>query len=155
MKILLLFLLLTPSFSLLGQEESLPKSSDAVKYYDSSVPNELHTKISDFFRLMIRGDIRNAYSSLLKNSPLLEKDKELAKLIDESERATKIYGSLLGFEPVDAEIASNSLIKLRYIGLYTKYPLRWIFTYYKSPEFGWTITNIKFDDQSDYLFKTN
>ncbi len=150
MLILLAFFLSLNAYS---QEESLPKSSTTVKYYDATVPQELHTRISDFFKLVIRAEYENAYKELLKNSPLLRKDKELVNLTTQTEKAAEIYGAIKGFEAVDAEVASNSLIKCRYLGLNTRYPMRWVFTFYNSPAEGWIITNIKFDDQSDYYFR--
>jgi len=141
------------SINLMAQEESLPKSSITLTYYEAIVPQELHSRITEFFKIIIRGETERAYNNLLKGSPLVRKDSELNNLIKQTERAETIYGRLIGFEAVDAEIASNSLIKCRYLGLYSKYPLRWIFTFYKSPVDGWIITNIKFDDQSDYYFR--
>ena len=153
MKIFLLFAIFFIGANVWAQEESLPKSSTTVTYYDVDVPQELHNRITDFFKIIIRGEAERAYNNLLKGSPLARKDSELNNLIRQTERAESIYGRLIGFEAVDAEIASNSLIKCRYLGLYSKYPLRWIFTFYKSPEDGWIITNIKFDDQSEYYFR--
>lgn len=145
-----IFLLSSVAYS---QEESLPKSSTTVKYYDATVPQELHTRIGDFFKLIIRADYERAYKELLKNSPLLRKDKEITNLIGQTERGAEIYGAIKGFEAVDAEVASNSLVKCRYLGLNSRYPMRWVFTFYNSPENGWVVTNIKFDDQSDYYFR--
>lgn len=136
-----------------AQEESLPKSSTTVKYYETTVPQELHTRISEFFKTVIRGEIEIGFTNLLRNSPLARKEQELKRLIEQTEKANSVYGVIKGFEAVDAEIASNSLIKCRYLGLYSRYPMRWIFTFYKSPDQGWILTNIKFDDQSDYYFR--
>lgn len=83
----------------------------------------------------------------------MRKEKEINRLIEQTEKATQIYGAMRGFEAVDSEVASNSMIKCRYLGLHTLYPMRWIFTYYNSPENGWVIINIKFDDQSDFYFR--
>lgn len=148
--ILLAILLALP---LTAQEESLPKSSTTVKYYDAAVPQELHGRITSFFKLLINNEIEQGFKNILKDSPLARKESELKNLIEQTERANEVYGALKGFEAVDAEVASSSLIKCRYMGLYSRYPLRWIFTFYKSPEQGWIITNIKFDDQSDYFFR--
>mgnify|MGYP000100215924 CR=1 FL=1 len=136
-----------------SQDESLPKSSTTVKYYEPNVPKELHTKISDFFKLIIQARYEDAYRQLLQGSPLMRKEKEINRLIEQTEKATQIYGAMRGFEAVDSEVASNSMIKCRYLGLHTLYPMRWIFTFYNSPENGWVIINIKFDDQSDFYFR--
>lgn len=151
--LLIIIFMIIFSMSLLSQDESLPKSSTTIKYYEPNIPKELHTRIADFFKLIISGDYEKAYKELLKGSPLIRKEKELNRLIEQTEKATQIYGALQGFEAVDSEVASNSMIKCRYLGLHSLYPMRWIFTYYNSPENGWVIINIKFDDQSDFYFR--
>lgn len=153
MKYLILICVALLAFTANAQEQSLPKSSTTVKYYDPAVPSELHSRLSEFFKLVLKDEVDMAYKNLLDRSPLARKKDELDKLMAQTERATEVYGRIKGFESVDAEVASTSLIKLRYLGLYSRYPLRWIFTFYKSPEFGWIITNVKFDDQSDYFFR--
>ncbi|HOK13598.1 MAG TPA: hypothetical protein PLU67_04670 [Candidatus Kapabacteria bacterium] len=152
----IIFTIILLSFVCIGaysQDESLPKSSTTVKYYEPNVPKELHTRISDFFKLIIQARYEEAYRQLLQGSPLMRKEKEINRLIEQTEKATQIYGAMRGFEAVDSEVASNSMIKCRYLGLHTLYPMRWIFTYYNSPENGWVIINIKFDDQSDFYFR--
>ncbi len=153
MKYLILICVALLAFTANAQEQSLPKSSTTVKYYDPTVPSELHSRLGEFFKLVLKDEVDLVYKNLLDRSPLARKKDELDKLMAQTERATEVYGRIQGFESVDAEVASTSLIKLRYIGLYSRYPLRWIFTFYKSPEFGWIITNVKFDDQSDYFFR--
>lgn len=148
-----ILLLLLASFQAYSQDESLPKSSTTVKYYEPNVPKELHTRISDFFKQIIQTRYEDAYKQLLQGSPLLRKEKEISRLIEQTEKATQIYGAMRGFEAVDSEVASNSMIKCRYLGLHTLYPMRWIFTFYNSPENGWVVINIKFDDQSDFYFR--
>lgn len=117
-----------------------------------SIPDEINQKIDDFFKILIAGDIKPAYKGLLKNSPILEKEDDLINLVEQTKRSIKIYGNIKDYEPVNIEKATQSFIRLRYLGLHTKFPMRWIFTFYKSPENGWIITNVKFDDMSEFFF---
>ena len=80
-------------------------------------------------------------------------NKELTKRIaDQAKRADEIYGIIKGYERVGMEIVAESYIRLRYISLHDKYPMRWVFTYYRSPTRGWIVSNVKFDDDSEYFF---
>lgn len=125
-------------------------SNDAEKI---SIPEEISRKIDDFFKIMIAGDIKPAYKGLLKDSPILEKEDDLVNLVEQTKRSIKIYGEIKDYEPVSIEKATQSFIRLRYLGLHTKFPMRWLFTFYNSPDKGWIITNVKFDDMSEFFFK--
>jgi len=70
----------------------------------------------------------------------------------QTERSIDIYGDILSFEFVSAEQVTESYIRLRYLALHSSYPMRWIFTYYRSPDKNWIVTNVKFDDLSEYFF---
>jgi len=118
-----------------------------------NIPVEVSTKIDNFFKVLISGEVKSAYQEILKKSPILENDDDLINLVNQTKKSIKIYGDIKDYEVVNADKPSNSFIRLRYIGLHTKFPMRWIFTYYNSPTMGWIITNIKLDDMSEFFFK--
>jgi hypothetical protein len=64
-----------------------------------------------------------------------------------------LYGQIRAYEPVSSDIVSESYIRIRYLAYHTDFPMRWIFTFYKSPKLGWIVVNIRFDDLSDFFFK--
>lgn len=153
MKLLRLFtiLVLLSYYSLAqigGAQHSISNEKDKI-----TIPEELSIKIDDFFKVLIAGDIKPAYKGLLKDSPILEKEDDLVNLVDQTKRSIEIYGKIKDYEPVSIEKATQSFIRLRYLGLHTKFPMRWLFTYYNSPEKGWIITNVKLDDMSEFYFK--
>ena len=133
-----------------GQDEGLQKSEYRTKF--PGVPQDLHEKSEVFFNKIIRSDIDGAFDEFLKDSPINTRKDQLKKLIQQARRSIELYGKMMANQAVSSEIVSNSFIRLRYLGLHTKYPLRWIITFYKSPEKGWIIINIRFDDQSKLQF---
>jgi hypothetical protein len=117
------------------------------------VPLELQAKTAAFFKALINSDIDKAYEEFLKNSPISQKTEQIRSLIEQTKRSYELYGQMKGYEPVNSDIVSESLIRLRYLGLHSKYPMRWIFTFYHSPDKGWIIINLKYDDMAEYFFQ--
>jgi hypothetical protein len=154
MKNILLILLLIFSVNSIYCQNDLPssnKSKEPSSFLE--VPTGIKTRIDDFFSLLIKGNVKTAYSNILVNSPISRQKVDLDNLLSQTSRAFDIYGKLNGYEAVNAEIATNSYMRLRYLGLHSNFPVRWIFTFYRSPENDWIVTNIKFDDLSEYFFK--
>ena len=118
-----------------------------------NIDKDAEGKILKFFNGIMKNEIEDSYKSLLKNSPLRAKKDDMKKLIRETERAKKYYGKLAGFEFVSAEKVTDSYIRLRYLGVCENYPMRWVFTMYRSPKDGWIVTKILFDDMSEYYFE--
>ncbi len=55
------------------------------------------------------------------------------------------YGAPTGFEFIDSRKAGNSLLRLRYIQKNTKYPLVWVFDFYKVKN-GWILDGFNWND---------
>jgi hypothetical protein len=117
-----------------------------------NVPNELQTKCELFFEQLSKNEIKRAYDILLENSPLKTKDEQVKNLIDQTKQSIVLYGKLDHGEAVSSETASPSLLRLRYLGIHNSFPMRWIFTFYRSPKLGWIVINVKLDDMSEYFF---
>ena len=116
------------------------------------VPQEVQSKVNGFFKFVFQKDYEEAYDLLLENSPLKENKKDLAKLVSETKRINKYYGKLRGYEFVNSEAVTKSYIRIRCLGLCEKFPTRWVFTYYKSPKYGWIVISVTIDDLSEYYF---
>ncbi len=148
---MLLFLL--PAFLPAQQENTIPKANNdwSTKEF-TGVPSELIEKCSTFFDIAIADGFEKAFKTLLKNSPINKKSTDVEGLIKETNRAVNLYGKIVGYEPVSAEIASPSYIRIRYISIHADNPMRWVFTFYKSPVRGWVVNNVRFDDLTEFLF---
>ena len=116
------------------------------------LPPVLKKKTSEFFNSLLDSNVNEAYNNLMDGSPLARKTEELKSLIAQTHRAFEIYGLIRGYEPVNSEHITPSFIRVRHLGLHTRFPMRWIFTFYKSPDKGWIITNVKFDDLTEFYF---
>lgn len=156
-KILLFSLIIAFSYqNLISQNEGGLQKSPQKPIIASLAYEDIDTKvtktISYFFDQIIKKDIDLGFDQILKSSVIALKKEEVKNLKNQTERSVDIYGDILSFEFVSAEMVSNSYMRLRYLALHSSYPMRWIFTYYKSPDKGWIVTNIKFDDLSENFF---
>ncbi|MES2767037.1 MAG: hypothetical protein V4642_14275 [Bacteroidota bacterium] len=142
--------IIAPGYS---QQDSPQKDTPRGLPVASAVPKELYSHSASFFKLLLTSDIEEAYDGLLKQSPIHEKQEQYKRLIDQTKRAFQLYGNAQGYERVDDEYISESLMRIRYITIHDELPMRWVFTYYRSPKRGWIIINIKFDDEAEYFFK--
>lgn len=151
--ITLVFLLLGNGI-LFAQDDALQKYrlKNITLLDESKIPTEVLQQSSSFFSKLIRNQIDSAYDALLKTSPLGNKKEQVSKLKTETQRSLDLYGAMTGYEIVSSELVSSSLIKIRYLALHTRYPMRWMITFYKSQELGWIIINIKFDDNVEFFF---
>lgn len=152
----ILFVLVVFSLNFLFAQESKLEGSQKEgrpKVGVLGVPQSLLDICNRFFDKVIAVQIEQAFDELINNSPLRKKKEELDKLISETKRANLLYGQIKAYEPVSSDIVSESYIRIRYLAYHTDFPMRWIFTFYKSPKLGWIVVNIRFDDLSDFFFK--
>lgn len=145
---ILITLLYTFSFS---QDEPQASPYDQEESF-VNIPSDLESRTSRFFNYILDSNVTAAYNDLFETSYISNQTSKINALINQTHRAIELYGNLRGYEPVNVEHVSPSYIRIRYLGLHTRLPMRWIFTFYKSPENGWVITNVKFDDYSELYF---
>jgi len=149
MRSLLLILIIFLGVKVFAQDSKL-SSPSAEPITEVMIPSEVKSKLNNFFDAIKRKEFKKAYEELLKNSPINDKKEDIENLLNQTERTVRIYGDFSGASFVNGHNASDNYIRLRYLGLYDKYPIRWIFTFYKSPKLGWIVTNIKLDDLSEF-----
>ncbi len=116
------------------------------------VPDKLKEKIDDFFNKLISSKVDSAFTGLLAESPINEKKEQIKNLIKQTRLANQRYGDIQDYEAVNSEFVTDSYLRLRYLALHRNFPMRWIFTYYRSPDKGWIVVNIKFDDFTEFFF---
>lgn len=154
MKFLKMLILVAIAFNVqfsMAQEDRLP-TANPDNDFTNLAPAELHEKCSEFFAELIKGDYNEAYKKLLKKSPILKKKEDVETLLKQTKRAIRLYGNMSGFEPVSFEAATKSYVRLRYLSIHEDLPMRWIFTFYKSPKRGWIVSNVRFDDMTEFFF---
>ena len=157
MRQLIIFFLIIISLNppLLSQVQG-ELSSDRTAISGSSVlpgvPDILKEKIDSFFGNLITSKVDSAFTGLLAESPINEKKEQIKNLIKQTRLANQRYGDIQGYEAVNSEFVTDSYLRLRYLALHRNFPMRWIFTYYRSPDKGWIVVNIKFDDYTEFFF---
>lgn len=152
-KLVLVVFLLTFAFQFVhSQGDQLQANRKDLNLTEVGIPKILQAKITVFFKAMIDGNYRSAFENLLKNSPILKKQEDFKNLLDQTKLSFELYGKLHKYEFVNYEIITDSYLRIRYLALHDNYPMRWSFTFYNSPVNGWIVTNVKFDDLSDYYF---
>lgn len=149
MRLLILSFIFVISSILYAQDTKL-SSPTAEPITEMMIPAEAKSKLNNFFDAIKRKEFKKAFEEFLKNSPINDKKEDIENLLNQTERTVRIYGDFAGAAYVNGHSASDNFIRVRYLGLYEKYPMRWIFTFYKSPKLGWIVTNIKLDDLSEF-----
>lgn len=124
---------------------SVNRSSDGL-------PRELMDLTDVFFKAVIKGDSKKALEKLLKDTRMAEKEETMKGLLETVKKANEIYGDIRAYEIVSYESVSPSFTRLRCIAIHPDFPMRWVFTFYRSPIKGWVTINVKLDDDSQYLF---
>ena len=151
--IVFLFLVLTAGFTSYAQDDKYSTIKEQeTSFQFINIPKSLTDKVNSFFDELKQNSIKSAYEKLLASSPLRHKDEQVNILIEQTKKAIVLYGNTFGCEAVSSETASPSLIRLRYLGLNATFPMRWIFTFYNSPQNGWVVVNVKIDDMCEYFF---
>lgn|SRR5574344_1514811 len=150
---LMMILLVLPLMTMQAQtdETAAPRLQKSQAQF-VNVPKELPTRIEKFFSILHENSVQKAFDALLEGSLLKNREEQVAKLVEQTKQAIVLYGKSENGEPVSSEVATPSLIRLRYIGLNQNFPMRWIFTFYNSPRFGWMVVDVKLDDMSEYFF---
>lgn len=152
---ILILIAISLSFATLSAQEGAlqrSRSGSIISNDPNNVPQDLRDKITNFFTTIEKNNISDAYEAFLKDSPIADNTDDVKNLVSQTKRSFDIYGTMKGVEFVNAEFITNSYFRARYLGLHALYPMRWIFTFYKSPTKGWIVTNMKFDDLSEYFF---
>jgi len=118
----------------------------------ANIPIEIEIRCEDFLKKMKNKNMKEAYQEILNKSPILEKTDQITNLIRAAEQSIKFYGEMMDFQPVSSEIVTQSLLRVRYIAMHETYPMRFVFTWYKAPQLGWIVINLKYDDLSETFF---
>lgn len=151
----LLSFFITFSFIAFSQGDRLPGSNFNQRSGSNeiTIPSELNLKANIFFNNLLDSNVTKAYEELIKGSYIFDRKDKIKTLITQTHRTFEIYGPLKGFELVNVEEVTTSFVRVRFLGKHSRFPMRWIFTFYKSPDQGWIITNVKFDDLTELFFE--
>src|SRR3989344_4984418 len=115
-------------------------------------PEELTQMTVNFFELLKKDKVEQAYDELLKSSKIDSKKEDVIQLKQQTREALKTFGPVLGFELLEHKRMGFSLMQLVYFSMQEERPLRWRFTFYR-PKDKWRMVNIQLDDQAISFFE--
>ena len=107
--------------------------------------------VTEFFETLGLGKVSLAYEKLTKGSMIEENEGQLSMLRTKTDEAMAEFGRIEGHELVEMEWAGTSLVRLTYLSLGEKFPLRWRFYFYKRKGL-WRLVDIRVDDRLKDLF---
>jgi hypothetical protein len=110
--------------------------------------------VCDKFMDTFKGQKYNEAFDIVKPYTVIE-DYKLDTLAKKAEHQmmslSGVYGKMMSFEQISEKPVKTSLSKLIYILKFEKYFLKFRFILYNNGV-GWTIINLKYDDEIDELF---
>jgi hypothetical protein len=104
-----------------------------------------------FFGLLQRGEVDKAYEELTRGSKIAERPEDLKTLKTKTREAIEVFGSISGYELVDAKNVGTRLLRRTYLSLGRDFPLRWRFYFYKSENI-WRLIDLRVDDRLAGMF---
>ena len=107
--------------------------------------------VSDFFALIAKGQIDEAYANLTKGSKTIEKPEDLRVLKEKTREAVKVFGAITGHELVESKPIGTRLLRRTYLSLGAEFPLRWRFYFYNSSD-RWRLIDLRVDDRLAGMF---
>jgi len=143
-------LLLAATWPTLAQEVTAPPNEELTA---------LDARVARFLEAVSLGQAQAAYTDLLSGSPLLNQEKALAQLIDQTAKLTgnEKYGAYRSHERIRAKTIGRDLALLRYLYKCENYPVVWYFTFYRTSPTGtatapsWRVITVRFDTDLDLL----
>ena len=107
--------------------------------------------VADFFALIAKGQIDEAYANLTKGSKTIEKPEDLRVLKQKTREAIEVFGAITGHELVESKPIGTRLLRRTYISLGAEFPLRWRFYFYNANG-RWRLIDLRVDDRLAGMF---
>jgi hypothetical protein len=106
---------------------------------------------AEFFALLEKGQIDDAYAKLTKGSKTIEKPEDLRILKQKTKEAIDVFGAVVGHELVETKTVGTRLMRQTYLSLGVEFPLRWRFYFYQANN-RWRLIDLRVDDRLAGMF---
>jgi len=106
---------------------------------------------AEFFGLLEKGQIEDAYAGLTKGSKMIEKPEDMRLLKQKTKEAIEVFGTIVGFEMFETKPVGTRLLRRTYLSLGSEYPLRWRFYFYNANS-RWRLIDMRVDDKLTGMF---
>lgn len=131
--------------------EKLPSVTTKQEFL-ASLPGDMPGRmVGEFFELLEKGQIEEAYAGLTKGSKIIEKPEDLRVLKQKTKEAIEAFGTIIGFELFETKPVGSRLIRRTYLSLGSEYPLRWRFYFYNANS-RWRLIDMRVDDKLTGMF---
>ena len=117
----------------------------AVPLRAAEPPPELTQMCSTFFNHLRDDKVSEAYVQLLQGSKIAAKLEDVSRLQDRTSEMIQSYGTVLGYDLVNAEFVGRNLCRMTYLTRSDVAPVRWRIVFYRSSD-HWRVFNLQIDD---------
>lgn len=107
--------------------------------------------MTNFFSLVARNQIDEAYAALTKGSKIAERPEELKTLKAKTIEAIELFGPITGYDLIETKNVGLSLTRRTCVSLGRDFPLRWRFYFYRTGSV-WRLVDIRVDDHLSGVF---
>ncbi len=116
------------------------------------MPRELERRTSQFFKLLMAGEVEQAYEQLAAGNP--QRDSLwLEQLCERTRQLQHRHGLPLGWELFRAEWHGKALLRLEYVEYYDALPVLWELLFYRSPRRGWLLLHLRMEGRPEMLLR--
>src|SRR5438552_532419 len=95
------------------------------------IPKGIETQVDAFFAKLKAGNADAAYTNLFDESMVKEKPQAISNLASQNATALRLYGGVIGWEPISRNYTSPYLIKIVYELRLERLPLFYNLTFYR------------------------
>lgn len=115
-------------------------------------PREPKVMASEFFANLSESEVDKAFTVLTDGSNLAKRERDLTLFRERTRQVMDDYGKIAGYELLEEKQAGANLLRLTYVSLAERYPLRWRLYFYKARA-NWEIIDMRVDDNLKALFQ--
>jgi len=108
--------------------------------------------VGDFFFLLRKKQIDEAYDQLAKGSKIADKPEDVVTLKKQTKKAFELFGAIQGFELVEVRPVGMRLVRVTCLSINKDLPLRWRFYFYRV-DADWKLVDIGVNDRLIDLFE--
>lgn len=105
------------------------------------LPTGVQEMVSGFFKLLIAGEVEQAYGKLLAGGPLAD-SLQWECYWKQTQELNERYGLPVGYEVVQTAAIGRHLLRVVCAGFYEQRALWWELLFYRSPHRGWIVVEL-------------
>ena len=112
---------------------------------------EIRSRVEAFFKGIEAGTTGEAFSALMKGSPLGENTESVDKLVVETKDIVETYGAIKDHELIRISRVGSRIIRFTYLTYSDNYPLKWELYCFLGKS-GWQILDFSVNNKFTELF---